>query len=99
MCSRTPTRDEVGKNLALGLGEGFTDTMANVSADMQGAIPTEFDTDINARFNAGAVHSPTSNFDMMVNAFKKALTEVKVDMYGREMGTFVEKTVERVVYA
>lgn len=88
-------RDEVGKNLALGVGEGFADTMADVSADMQGAIPTEFDANVHT---TGAV-SPVSNYDMMLLAFKQALTEVKVVMNGREMGTFVEDTMQRVVYA
>lgn len=93
----TVFRDEVGKNLALGLGEGFTDTMADVTADMQGAIPSEFDTDINAHLNAGA-SSHGSTYDMMVSAFKQALTEVKVVMNNREMGAFVKNTVERAVY-
>jgi phage-related protein len=88
-------RDEVGKNLALGVGEGFADTMADVSADMQGAIPTEFDTNVHT---TGAV-SPASNYDVMLMALKQALTEVKVVMNNREMGAFVTDTMERVVYA
>jgi phage-related protein len=92
-------RDEVGKNLALGVGEGFADTMADVSADMQGAIPTEFDADINTNMKMATGNTQMSTYDMMVSAFKQALTEVKVEMNGREMGTFVENTMERVVYA
>lgn len=92
-------RDEVGKNLALGIGEGFSDTMAGVTADMQGAIPNEFDTNINANYTAGAGYSHSPNYDMMVSAFKQALTEVKVVMNNREMGAFVTDTVERVVFA
>jgi phage-related protein len=88
-------RDEIGTNLALGLGEGFGDTMHDVSQDMADAIPTEFDADIHT---TGAVSS-ASTYDVMVSAFKQALTEVKVEMNGREMGTFVENTMERVVYA
>ena len=42
----TVFRDVVGQNLALGLGEGFTDTMGDVTEDMANAIPTEFDTDL-----------------------------------------------------
>lgn len=38
-------RDEIGKNLALGLGIGFTDGMEKVTKDMQNAIPTSFDID------------------------------------------------------
>lgn len=36
-------KDEIGTNLALGVGEGFSDTMKTVSNDMSAAIPTEFD--------------------------------------------------------
>lgn len=49
-------RDEIGKNLALGLGEGFTASMAKVSKEMQNAIPSSFETDISlkSRWNAGS---------------------------------------------
>lgn len=33
-------RDEIGKNLALGVGAGFTETMDGVAKDMQGALPS-----------------------------------------------------------
>lgn len=36
-------RDDIGNNLALGIGEGFADTMSDVSRDMQNNIPTAFD--------------------------------------------------------
>ena len=90
----TVFRDEVGKNLALGIGEGFGDTMSDVSADMQRAIPTEFDTSL----NVSTASSHGSNYDYMVNAFKEALKDVRVVMNNREMGAFVVETVERVVY-
>jgi hypothetical protein len=32
----------IGKNLALGLGEGFTDEMKSVSEEMAVSVPTEF---------------------------------------------------------
>ena len=89
-------RDEIGKNLALGIGEGFGDTMADVSADMQGAIPTEFDTSV--KMNA-ASSSYGSNYDLLVTAFKEALKDVRVVMNNREMGAFIIDTVEREVYA
>ena len=90
-------KEEIGTNLALGVGEGFSDTMSDVSADMANAIPTEFDANVHTNIGAGL---PSSNsYDMMVLAFKQALTEVKVEMNGREMGSFVTNTVERVVYA
>lgn len=36
-------KDEIGTNLALGVGEGFSDTMKSVSNDMSASIPKEFD--------------------------------------------------------
>ena len=92
----TVFKDEVGKNLALGLGEGFSDTMDGVTAEMQDAIPTEFDTSVN--MNA-STSSYGSNYDHLVTAFKEALKDVKVVMNNREMGAFVVSTVEREVFA
>lgn len=89
-------RDEIGKNLALGVGEGFSDTMGDVTADMQNAIPTEFDTSVNVR---GTSSSYGSNYDYLIVAFKEALKDVKVMMNNREMGEFVVDTVTREVYA
>ena len=92
----TVFKDEIGKNLALGLGEGFSDTMSDVSAEMQGAIPTEFDTNVNMKTSSS---SYGSNYDYLVTAFKEALKDVKVVMNNREMGAFIVRTVEREVYA
>lgn len=52
-------RDQIGKNLALGIGEGFGDEMKNVARSMENAIPTDFDANITANpsfagFNAYA---------------------------------------------
>ena len=35
--------EQIGTNLALGIGEGFSNTMKDVSKDMSNSIPTEFD--------------------------------------------------------
>lgn len=42
-------KDEIGTNLALGVGEGFSDTMKDVTKEMSSSIPTEFD--INSTVN------------------------------------------------
>ena len=42
---------EVGKNMALGVGEGFTNTMNDVQKEMQKVIPTDFDSDFNVSTN------------------------------------------------
>ena len=44
-------RDQIGANLAFGLGEGFTDTMRRVTRDMENAVPTDFDIDANLNAN------------------------------------------------
>ena len=90
-------KDEIGTNLALGIGEGFGDTMKDVSQDMANAIPTEFDTNIVATSNNASGN--TFNYSNMINGFKEALKGVKVVMNGREMGTFVVDTIESVVYS
>lgn len=93
-------KEQIGNNLALGIGEGFEDTMGDVTKDMQNAIPTEFDT--NATINgitANSLTSSSNTYGNMVNAFKQALTDVKVVMNDREMGTFVTDTMTRVVYS
>ncbi|MDO4362958.1 MAG: hypothetical protein Q4C99_00385, partial [Clostridia bacterium] len=45
----TVFRDQIGKNMALGLGEGFEKTMGNIKKDMQKAVPTSFDIQANLR--------------------------------------------------
>lgn len=40
-------RDNVGKNLALGLGIGFTDNMKTVSTEMLDSVPRDFETSVN----------------------------------------------------
>ena len=87
--------DEIGKNMALGLGVGFEDTMAGVTDQMTNAIPTDFETSINATTGSGA---STNTFANMVDAFKEALKEVNIVLDDEVAGRFVLDTVERVVY-
>ena len=98
----TVFRDEVGKNLALGLGEGFTEEMKNVASDMQGAIPSSFDTQINGSYN-GFDNSGNTNtaygFYSIVEAFKTALSEMKIELDDENMGKFVDRTVARTIYS
>lgn len=92
-------RDEIGTNMALGLGEGFENTMKDITTDIQNSIPTEFDTSINAKMSGVSTTATFINYDLLVAAFKQALSEVKVVMDDREMGEFVTNTVEKAVYA
>ena len=47
----TVFRDEVGKNLALGLGEGFTEEMDDVNKEIQKSLPTDLDVSSNVDVN------------------------------------------------
>jgi len=104
-------RDVVGKNLALGVGEGFTDEMNDVTRDMENAIPTDFDlaSNVNLTPNVSTTDIPTinvsdvtsmqSNNDLMVEAFKEALEGMAFKIDGDKMGELIIKDVERVVYS
>lgn len=61
-------RDEIGKNLALGLGIGFTDEMKQVTSDMQDAIPTAFDVGVNA-------NSLTSGYSTSISNSSRTITD------------------------
>ena len=87
--------DKIGKNMALGVGEGFSNTMAGVSEQMAGAIPTDFDIEATATGGAG---TSTNMFATMVDAFKQALKEVNIVLDDEVAGRFVLDTVEKVIY-
>lgn len=91
-------RDQIGKNLALGVGEGFTDEMADVTKEMQSALPTSLDTSINTGVNGATSAASGSGYDNMVAAFKEALAGVKIVLDDEEVGTFIDRTVTDLVY-
>lgn len=91
-------RDQIGKNLALGVGEGFSDEMADVAKEMQSSLPTSLDTSINTGLNGGVSGASTLAYDNMVSAFKTALQSVKIVLDDEEVGTFIDKTVTNLVY-
>lgn len=64
-------KDEIGTNLALGVGDGFSDTMKTVSNDMSASIPTEFD------INSTVTKADTSNQLTLENITKSFVTAVK----------------------
>lgn len=90
-------KDEIGENLALGLGEGFTDTMKNVTTDMQNAIPTEFDTSMEIN-STKSIETNQNNNSYLVQALKEALKEMKVELNDREVGNFVDSKLAEAVY-
>lgn len=48
---------DIGNNMALGMGVGFSSEMKKVSDDMQNAIPTDFDTAFNKGQGGGIIKS------------------------------------------
>lgn len=46
----------------------------------------------------GSISASGGNYNNMVNAFKEALTQVKIEMDDEEMGHFVDKTVTKLIY-
>ena len=71
----TVFRDEVGENLALGLGEGFEHEMNSVEKRMKNAIPTDFD--VTARMtdsvNAARINRPGARESMVETAAVQAI--------------------------
>jgi phage-related protein len=90
----TVMRDQVGKYLAEGIGVGFEDEMKNVERDMADAIPTSFDVSASVTGSGRA-----SGEAAMVAAFKKALSDMKIELDSEVAGAFVDKTVTKLIYA
>ncbi len=70
-------RDEIGTNLALGVGEGFSNTMKDVSAEMKTAIPTELD--VTSTINK-ADTSNNLTLENMTNAFVTAIKKMNAQI-------------------
>lgn len=91
-------RDEVGKYMAQGIGVGFEDEMQAVAQQMNNSIPTSFNTDIstNSNWQDGSVGDPT--YINLVDSFKEALSEMKIELDDEVAGKFVNRTVARAIY-
>jgi len=91
--------DQIGKNLALGIGEGFTEEMDSVASDINNAIPTEFDLGVSTNYN----NLPTSDNgftkELLVDAFKEALSGMTFKAFDETFGELVIENVEKVVYS
>ena len=92
-------RDEIGSNLALGIGEGFEDEMADVTKDIQDALPTDFDLGVNT--NVSGIENIDNAYqkDTMVEAFKEALSGMTFKAFDETFGELVIDRVEKVVYS
>ena len=92
-------RDEIGANLALGIGEGFEDEMSNVSSDIQNAIPTDFDLGINTNIDTIGDSKYDYQKDVLVEAFKEALSGMTFKAFDETFGELVVDNIEKVVYS
>ena len=93
-------RDQIGKNLALGIGEGFSDEMAQVTSEMEDAIPTSFDTELTASGLSANSLMETGGMatTALVEAFKTAMAGMEIEMAEDGFAKFVVKTISREIY-
>lgn len=93
-------RDQVGKYIARGIGEGFSDEMGSVVGQMQDAMPdpSAFVSDQQIAYSgysaAGMVANPS-----VVDAVIEALGRVHIVLDDEVAGKFVERTVTNAIYA
>lgn len=92
-------RDEVGKNIALGVGEGFSNTMKEVSQEMSNSIPTEFD--VNSTMNSKNTLNQLS-LENLTTAFVTAVKNINAqiiidrDVAGRFIITSVNNSLGEI---
>ena len=95
-------RDQVGKYIAQGIGEGFTDEMGNVTRQMQDAMPDASAFSIDGTMASVDYQSAGAGFsgnDGIVDAVVEALGRVHIVLDDEVAGKFVERTVTNAIYA
>lgn len=93
-------RDKVGKYIAQGIGEGFTDEMGSVVGQMQDAMPdpSAFVSDPQLAYSGYTATGAVANFSV-VDAVIEALERVHIVLDDEVAGKFVERTVANAIYA
>lgn len=79
--------------------EGLSDSLRKASPELISqteALASGMSDAFNA--NDGVSTSGGRSYDSMVEAFKDALSQVKIEMDDEEMGHFVDKTVTKLIY-
>ena len=81
-----------------GMAQSLKDSAPMLISEVEGiangiSSAMTFDSTIGSGAIAGSV-----TFESMVDAFKEALYDVKIEMDDEEMGHFVDKTVSRLIY-
>lgn len=99
----TVFRDEIGTNLAKGIGIGFENEMENVNGTIQKSLPTdlEFSSNLDLQNNSSNMTkmSEIENNQLLVSALQEALEGMAFKVDGDKFGELVIKNVERVVYS
>ena len=93
-------RDQVGKYIAQGIGEGFTDEMGSVVGQMQDAMPdpSAFVSDQKIAYSGYSAAGTVAN-SSVVDAVIEALGRVHIVLDDEVAGKFVERTVTNAIYA
>lgn len=93
-------RDQVGKYIAQGIGEGFTSEMGSVVGQMQDAMPdpSAFVSDPQIAYSGYSAAGTVSN-SSVVDAVIEALGRVHIVLDDEVAGKFVERTVTNAIYA
>ncbi len=93
-------RDQVGKYIAQGIGEGFTDEMGSVVGQMQDAMPdpSAFVSDQQIAYSGYSAAGTVANSNV-VDAVIEALGRVHIVLDDEVAGKFVERTVTNAIYA
>lgn len=93
-------RDQVGKYIAQGIGEGFTDEMGSVVGQMQDAMPdpSAFVSDQQISYSGYSAAGAVAN-SSVVDAVVEALGRVRIVLDDEVAGKFVERTVANAIYA
>lgn len=93
-------RDQVGRYIAQGIGEGFTDEMGGVVGQMQDAMPdpSAFVGDTQTTYSGYSAAGTVAN-SSVADAVIEALGRVHIVLDDEVAGKFVERTVTNAIYA
>lgn len=87
---------DFGQSIVGAMSDGLkTGVDTSAIAAVRNAIPEEIDSNIKFAAAAAAQAETTSP---LVGALKQALSEMKIEMDGEEMGQFVDKTMTKLLY-
>ena len=109
--SPSKATQEMGEYLLEGLGIGIEKEENNVLKQVSGVgknVLSSLQGELSQNLKMGTVQAniqssyaskEASNYNNVVNAFKEALSQMKIEMDDEEMGKFVDKTVSRAIYS